>query len=149
MGPWKGIWGHEEPEPGSQWLRRPQHRPWVRTLPVQSSATRETCSRAPRGGSGVVFVLFVFFSADFYSVKHLLLLSFPLPSSSIPPKQAASAASDRGSSQRCHRQPVKLKVKVKPVVGLQLSQHICGAGAAAGSPRAKVRWIYGVSYQRY
>lgn len=37
---------------------------------------------------------------------------------------------------------------MKPGVGLQLSQHICGAREATGSPGAKVRWIYGVSYWR-
>lgn len=75
--------------------------------------------------------------------------SFSLPSSSTPPKRAASAATDHESSQQCHRCPVSLKVRVKPGVGPQLSQHIRGARAATGSPGAKVRWIYGVSYWHY
>ncbi|XP_042654829.1 uncharacterized protein LOC116963492 [Tyto alba] len=51
------------------------------------------------------------------------------------PEQARPPAT--GLPGKCHRCPVKLKVRVKSGVGPQLSQHIRGARAATGSPGAK------------
>lgn len=95
------------------------------SCPCRAPEVQKLLPEHPEEPLGWFLISLHFFAADFQSALHLLLLSHPFSPRYLRSKQQAGLQY-HGSSQQCHRHHGSLKVRVKPGVSPQLSQHTGG-----------------------